>query len=99
MVVCCNGAIVEKDWKTANLQKSAWLAKNSKKELHNVSQKAPNQFGLYDMYGNVWERVLDRGIKRGGSYATLDYYATWSPIQCERMMKSVIMTILDLDYY
>ena len=79
-----NGAIVEKDWKTANLQKSAWLAKNSKKELHNVSQKAPNQFGLYDMYGNVWERVLDRGIKRGGSYATLDYYATWSPIQCEK---------------
>lgn len=79
-----NGAIVEKDWKTANLQKSAWLAKNSKKELHNVSQKAPNQFGLYDMYGNVWERVLDRGIKRGGSYATLDYYGTWSPIQCEK---------------
>lgn len=79
-----NGAIVEKDWKTANLQKSAWLAKNSKKELHNVSQKAPNQFGLYDMYGNVWERVLDRGIKRGGSYATLGYYGTWSPIQCEK---------------
>ena len=79
-----NGASVEKDRKTANLQKSAWLAKNSKKELHNVSQKAPNQFGLYDMYGNVWERVLDRGIKRGGSYATLDYYGTWSPVQCEK---------------
>lgn len=79
-----NGAIVEKDRKTTNLQESAWFAKNSEQELHSVSQKAPNQFGLYDMYGNVWERVLDRGIKRGGSYATYDYYGTWPPIQCEK---------------
>lgn len=99
MVVCCNGAIVEKDRKTTNLQEYAWFAENSELELHNVAQKAPNQIGLYDMYGNVWERVLDRGIKRGGSYATHDYYGTWPPIQCERMMKSVVMTIQDLDYY
>lgn len=79
-----NGAIVEKDRKTTNLQEYAWFAENSELELHNVAQKAPNQIGLYDMYGNVWERVLDRGIKRGGSYATHDYYGTWPPIQCEK---------------
>lgn len=79
-----NGAIVEKYRKTTNLQEYAWFAENSELELHNVAQKAPNQFGLYDMYGNVWERVLDRGIKRGGSYATHDYYGTWPPIQCEK---------------
>ena len=66
-----NGTIIENDRKPTDIQESAWFAENSKQELHNVSQKAPNQFGLYDMFGNVWERVLDRGIKRGGSFVLL----------------------------
>lgn len=65
-----NGSIVEKDRKMTDLQESAWFAENSKQELHNVAQKIPNQFGLYDMYGNVWEHVLDRGVKRGGCCET-----------------------------
>ena len=78
-----NGTIIENDRKPTDIQESAWFAENSKLELHNVSQKAPNQFGLYDMFGNVWERVLDREIKRGGSYATHDNYGTWPLIQCD----------------
>lgn len=69
-----NGSIVEKDRKMTDLQESAWFAENSKQELHNVAQKIPNQFGLYDMYGNVWEHVLDRGVKRGGCCETYACY-------------------------
>jgi len=33
----------------------AWDAANSGGRTHAVGQKQPNGFGLYDMYGNVWE--------------------------------------------
>ncbi|GJL78325.1 MAG: hypothetical protein NPINA01_13140 [Nitrospinaceae bacterium] len=37
----------------------AWYADNSKDVTHPVGQKLPNQYGLYDMMGNVWEWVDD----------------------------------------
>ncbi len=36
-----------------------WSTRNSEGKVHPVGQKKPNQFGLYDMHGNVWERVQD----------------------------------------
>lgn len=36
----------------------AWFDKNTK-SIQPVGQKNPNDFGLYDMYGNVWELVQD----------------------------------------
>ena len=36
-----------------------WFEDNADKVPHNVGQKKPNQFGLYDMMGNVWEWVAD----------------------------------------
>ncbi|SVD34441.1 uncharacterized protein METZ01_LOCUS387295, partial [marine metagenome] len=37
----------------------AWFEDNSNGQTHDVGQKKPNQFGVYDMMGNVWEWVAD----------------------------------------
>ncbi|MBQ0008077.1 MAG: SUMF1/EgtB/PvdO family nonheme iron enzyme [bacterium] len=42
-----------------NLDEVAWFFSNSNNETHNVRQKKPNSFGLYDMTGNVSEWCND----------------------------------------
>ena len=46
----------------------AWFADNSDKKTHPVGQKKPNAFGLYDMFGNVYEWVEDAPYATGGSW-------------------------------
>ena len=38
----------------------AWLKDNADAKSHPVGQKKPNPWGLYDIYGNVCERISDK---------------------------------------
>lgn len=42
-----------------NLNEVAWFYGNSGNEVHPVTYKKPNEIGLYDMAGNVWQWCWD----------------------------------------
>ena len=66
-----------------NIELYGWIKENSSHKIHKVKEKLPNELGLYDMIGNVWEIVEYSHIYatyhiRGGSYKE-DFYQCLNP--------------------
>jgi formylglycine-generating enzyme required for sulfatase activity len=41
------------------IESVAWSGKNAGNQTHNVATKQPNELGIYDLSGNVWEWCQD----------------------------------------
>lgn len=42
-------------YNVGSLDEAGWYSGNSDGKIHDVAQKKPNAWGLYDMHGNLWE--------------------------------------------
>ena len=64
----------------ANMENGVLSRLADLKSTENVGTLKPNQFGLYDTIGNVWEWCQE-GVARGGSWRITEDYAVGRPMR------------------
>ena len=66
------GTTTDYYWGNDKIDDYCWYAKNSGKKIHQVGEKKPNSFGLYDMIGNVWEQCYQSAIVGGSAFSGVE---------------------------
>ncbi len=72
---CRAGSSTRYPWgdepKLSEIEKRGWFNSRAEATPHPVGRKLPNDWGLFDMHGNVWEWCLD-GLRAYESTSTTD---------------------------
>lgn len=62
----------------------AWYMENSGDEIHQVKQNLPNELGIYDMSGNVWEWCQDYLVTNNSKIQYIHNYSSKESIHIFR---------------
>jgi formylglycine-generating enzyme required for sulfatase activity len=75
-----SGEITSCEGSDATADSIAWYSENAKSKPHPVGQKQPNQWGLYDMSGNLWEWIHDAYQQEYGTEPVIDPWGASNPM-------------------